>query len=463
MSYHIPVHLPIDLPENWKDTQYVSPNGIEVNLTEQHGYNYLMKQVNNAQSAIIALGKALCSHNDNLLDNSFFTNPVNRNAGYIVPANISYYSSPSLESREGSTTQIYAAQYFTQGVGIVKIGGTNYYVREADMIEGYEHGADGAFGFDRWWGWKLQVTKTLNGKSISFKSSDSSGGHCRQPIVSPQVLSGLKVVMSAFVSYISGTAYLKLYKANKVNSTSLTLVASKQLFSGLNSLTVDMPEDIGNTSYPYLFYTIELAKQSSVDIVAVKLQSGIISTLAYQDDNKEWHLNDIPNKVIETARCNGAPVELGGQGMIVTPADIGAAIIGHGHALTDGIITGILPINKGGTGASDVVNARKNLGFIQGSYTGNGSSSMRTINVGGIGYALVIWSSTNTMKTIITPEGGTLWYDDGAETTLTEDNSDKKCYFKNGNLYLQVKNAILGVPYCDLLNKSGATYYYQVL
>lgn len=336
MSYLIPVNLPQDLPEDWNDRQYVSPEGVEVGLSSKHGYNYLMKQVNNTQSAVMALGKAVSSDNRNLIDNSFLANAVNRNKGYIVLAGTEYYSTQEFASQEGSTAQTYAAQYFNKGVGIVNINGINYYVRESDMLEGYEHGTDGAFGFDRWWGWKLKVLKTVDGKGVSFQSSSSTGGHCRQPIVSPQVLSGRKVVMSAFVSQISGTAYMKLYKANKVNSTSLTLVASKQLFSGLNSLTVDMPEDIGNTSYPYLFYTIELAKQSSVDIVAVKLQSGIISTLAYQDDNKEWHLIDIPNKVIETVRCNGAPVELGGQGMVVTPADIGlsaANVLGRAEVI----------------------------------------------------------------------------------------------------------------------------------
>lgn len=44
--------LPHDLPENWTESQYVSPGGKEVGLTEQHGFNYLMRQVNNAQKAI---------------------------------------------------------------------------------------------------------------------------------------------------------------------------------------------------------------------------------------------------------------------------------------------------------------------------------------------------------------------------------------------------------------------------
>lgn len=48
-------NLPADLPENWTQGQIISPNGTEVGLTEQHGYNYLMEQVNNTQTAVNTL------------------------------------------------------------------------------------------------------------------------------------------------------------------------------------------------------------------------------------------------------------------------------------------------------------------------------------------------------------------------------------------------------------------------
>lgn len=41
-----------DLPENWGYGQTVSPEGVEVGLTPQHGYNYLMRKVNAAVRAI---------------------------------------------------------------------------------------------------------------------------------------------------------------------------------------------------------------------------------------------------------------------------------------------------------------------------------------------------------------------------------------------------------------------------
>ena len=51
--------LPADLPENWTQGQTISPNGTEVGLTEQHGYNYLMKQVNNTQTEVNNINDAL--------------------------------------------------------------------------------------------------------------------------------------------------------------------------------------------------------------------------------------------------------------------------------------------------------------------------------------------------------------------------------------------------------------------
>lgn len=49
------IPLPADLPENWTSGQTIAPTGAEVGMDEQHGYNYLMRQVNNAQKALKAL------------------------------------------------------------------------------------------------------------------------------------------------------------------------------------------------------------------------------------------------------------------------------------------------------------------------------------------------------------------------------------------------------------------------
>ena len=50
--------LPADLPENWTYGQTVAPADSDAGLTEQHGYNYLMEQVNAAQEAVNAINEA---------------------------------------------------------------------------------------------------------------------------------------------------------------------------------------------------------------------------------------------------------------------------------------------------------------------------------------------------------------------------------------------------------------------
>lgn len=54
----VTVELRQDLPENWTNSDYVSPGGIEVGLSEKHGYNYLMHQVNLSQKAINEISQA---------------------------------------------------------------------------------------------------------------------------------------------------------------------------------------------------------------------------------------------------------------------------------------------------------------------------------------------------------------------------------------------------------------------
>mgnify|MGYP007055259675 CR=1 FL=1 len=49
------IPLPADLPENWTSGQIIAPTGAEAGLDDRHGYNYLMRQVNNAQKALKAL------------------------------------------------------------------------------------------------------------------------------------------------------------------------------------------------------------------------------------------------------------------------------------------------------------------------------------------------------------------------------------------------------------------------
>lgn len=53
--------LPADLPVNWQPNQIVSPDGVSVGLTAQHGYNTLSQYINNAQTALNQLREYLAN------------------------------------------------------------------------------------------------------------------------------------------------------------------------------------------------------------------------------------------------------------------------------------------------------------------------------------------------------------------------------------------------------------------
>lgn len=59
MDNPITVSLPQNLPTNWAYGQTVAPNGSDVGLAEQYGYNYLNQQINAAQQAAQEVGEAI--------------------------------------------------------------------------------------------------------------------------------------------------------------------------------------------------------------------------------------------------------------------------------------------------------------------------------------------------------------------------------------------------------------------
>lgn len=68
--------LPADLPEAWQTGQTVAPTGAEVGLSQQHGYNYLMEQVNAAQEAV------------NTINNAFGGLATSEDVGDLTPGDI---------------------------------------------------------------------------------------------------------------------------------------------------------------------------------------------------------------------------------------------------------------------------------------------------------------------------------------------------------------------------------------
>lgn len=156
-----------------------------------------------------------------------------------------------------------------------------------------------------------------------------------------------------------------------------------------------------------------------------------------------------------------------------TPDDIGAAKKTHSHNLNSDDTTGVLPIPKGGTGASTIPGAREALGIKSGSYTGTGSN--RTFDTGMKDAKIIFIYGTassndgNSFSGFLTSQGGVFTTEEILKAGLTGQDmlgirafgrhssgnngySGYIAYFESGVITLNTDHYTL--------NENGKTYYY---
>lgn len=327
MSKFVSVPLPQDLPQDWTDSKYVSPNGVEVGLTEKHGYNYLMEQVNNAQKAAEELGEGLdYMVGVNLLDNWYFADPVHRKLEKYAVSGADYYSDASFTKKVNTLTQATPLTEVTDSYGAYSnSSGTSYYVKPADIRDGYAAGSAKIYTIDRWRGQQCIVSRHSKGITLAANSSTASG-YLRQYLSNPLAIWMNKITVSVLVNSVStvNKATVHIGGANAVNDYGNSMSTSQYLNAGLNVFSFDTRIVQNPPQYPYVFIELKTPAGGNIDIAAVKVEFGPYQTLAHEEATGSWSLNEIPNKGLETVKCNCAPVELGGIGMIVAPEDIGA-------------------------------------------------------------------------------------------------------------------------------------------
>ena len=320
MSHFLSTDLPCDLPENWTTEQYVAPQGSSVGLSEQHGYNYLCHQVNEAQRAALTLAKVACSGYENILDNWYFEDPVDTQKGYCVFKGIKYYRDSALTSSAGTLVEATAAQRVDATYGTIVVQGTTYYVSAADIYRGYVGKSPGAYTFDRWHARACCAALHKSGKGIIVASSnDYVGGTFRQPIVDCARLAGKTVLYTVLVDSFTGNAYMSLCTATSLDTSLNTDIRKIKLKAGLNTIWETLPNDIGKDTAPYLFADITTEAKANVCVRAVKLQVGSAQTLVYDtNDNGSWEFVELPNKAAEMVKCAYAPIELGGHPSVLS-------------------------------------------------------------------------------------------------------------------------------------------------
>jgi len=86
MQKPLDTNLSANLPENWQLEDTVSPSGTDVGLSEQHGYNYLNKSVNDAQKAINAINEAFDSVQEDIRNAEAVTSLADTDTVSVVQA-----------------------------------------------------------------------------------------------------------------------------------------------------------------------------------------------------------------------------------------------------------------------------------------------------------------------------------------------------------------------------------------
>ena len=345
-----------------------------------------------------AAAAARWSHR-NLLDNAYWANPdaiIDQRGGYVVPPGTTYYNLGNLAISIGElpsyATVVRYATYDGVAYPVVKVDGTEYMTRNGTAVRGY---TGAGYGIDRW---RIGSagTLTIEDGYITFASSDAILRNLEQVL---ETLEVGKYTISLLVENAAGTNLIIGLVSGFTSATIST--NEKQVVS----LTFDVTTKTSGTVY------IQTAN-SSIKLYAAKLELGTVQTLAHQDENGNWVLNDPPpDKGMELLRC------------IQSTADSG-----DGYANKVVLHTGNKP---------------------SGSYTGNGSAAARTINTGGIGNAIIVRNSY--MTCIVTNDMAFAINSSGTVKAFTS----SEISFLNGVLTLQTSDT--------WINNSSNTYLYQVL
>ena len=280
MAKIITVPIPHDLPENWNDLQYVSPGGVEVGLTEKHGFNYLMQQVNNAHLALEQLDahvSSMAGVGKNLLHNWYMRSPINTKEGYFIPMGSNYYSSEALTTKVGTTPYAITPSYIGSTYASYVLSGTTFYVSKTSLSYGYIGSVDGSVCIDRW---RLKSQTTIMVSTIELQDSGCKLSLAKQlgdfyqdvsKAVKGSTFRGMTYTFSVRVESVSG-ANINMY-ITAGSTTKQTRIQS----AGVHSVSIQVTE--GTTKLIVGIKNADSSNSGTIKISEAKLEVGSTPTI----------------------------------------------------------------------------------------------------------------------------------------------------------------------------------------
>lgn len=165
----------------------------------------------------------------------------------------------------------------------------NWYFADPINQLGQKEYSSIGYSIDRWINESSDCLRVEDDGIVIENEEIRGQGHgVSQTIEKGRLIPGYTYTLSALVSELNGSALITFYGKESVN-----------IQLGINSLTfVFTGEEARAGAYPVANL------QGTIKLIAAKLEPGTQQTLAHQDADGNWVLNDPPpNKALELAKC----------------------------------------------------------------------------------------------------------------------------------------------------------------
>lgn len=350
------------------------------------------------------------------------------------------------------------------------------------------------YNIDRWQSNSGNVTKSIGENGVKLTAKASTYGWIFWQILKiPADAVGQTITGCLLATELIGTAWrfsVSFRNASDAEISSSTITVS----SNLTIPSAVIPE---GTVYirvgVYVSSGAWLAVGDTITLRAAKLELGTQQTLAHQDANGNWVLNEIPDYNEQLLRCCMSTADSSDTyaNNKVTPAAINAVPLDGSKAMTGAlnfqmVNNGFARLQKNHSDSADygtrlkdydkngnvlsvairaalgVVGVAGNDGVLKeffhtgnkpsGSYTGNGSAASRTIETGGIGDVLIIYNSYNIG--VITKYSAFVMATQGTSAGTIKTFKNPDLYFAGGVLYTNTDDT--------WVNGNGTVYNYLV-
>ena len=197
----------------------------------------------------------------------------------------------------------------------------NWYFIKPVNQRGLSEYTGNAYGIDRWKGLSTVITVTVgNNVAVSTTSALKAGYRVwGQFIENGKALTGRTITLSILVSDCNGSFTISFgsngTSSNRVKSTAFSTAGLYSVTGKIDAEITDFIVFIGKAS----------EGDTSLKIEAIKLELGDTQTLAHQDANGNWVLNEIPNYADQLAKCQRHFVRFANFGSYIRSLGTGLA------------------------------------------------------------------------------------------------------------------------------------------